>query len=65
MVNIDCIASNIINDFKKFLTYQVQYRLFENLIQRDAFKIIKEATTALYLSKLLLVKNPNSLDVLK
>src|SRR6266540_638347 len=65
VVNIDCIVSNIINDFRKFLTYQVQYGSFENLIQRDAFKIIKEATTALYLSKLLLVKNHNSLDVLK
>ena len=32
MVNIDCIASNIINNFRKFLTYQVQYRSFENPI---------------------------------
>ncbi len=65
VINIDCIASNIINDFRKFLTYQVQYGSFENPIQRDAFKIMREAATALYLPKLPLVKSPNSLDVLK
>src|SRR6266498_51144 len=65
VINIDCIASNIINDFRKFLTYQVQYGSFENPIQRDAFEIMREAATALYLPKLPLVKSPNSLDVLK
>ena len=65
VVNMDCIASNIIDDFGKFLTYQIQYESFENPTRKNAFDIMKEAAAALYLPKLPLVKNPNSLDVLK
>ncbi len=62
---MDCIASNIIDDFGKFLTYQIQYESFENPTRKNAFDIMREAAAALYLPKLPSVKNPNSLDVLK
>ena len=32
VVSMNCIVSNIINDFEKFLTYWIQYKSFENFI---------------------------------
>ena len=41
---MDCIASNIIDDFGKFLTYQIQYESFENPTRKNAFDIMRECS---------------------